>query len=576
MSDRVVAGAESRPAPSKGLFVRQSSGLVREVSVTNALFYNSAAFIGNGVGLYPTFYALAFLPVGTFFFFSSYAWAAIISGVAGIFLALIFASLGTVMPRSGGDYVYTSRFIPGVGPLLAWLESWTLVFASIAVIAFEIPVILRDLQISGRIIGIGTGIGFFERANDWFATTEGITAGWPGFIGSAAILALVFLIVIQPTRRLHKIVTALAAFGILTGILMLVVGVPLIDHGAFVRNLPKYTGATLAQIRSAADKNGITGSGVAFAPSVMSFFVLLVLFNYIGFQYSAYIAGEVRGKITRGIMISVLGALALGIFLNSIYIDVVSKRLDFKAQLGWGSMFWTGDAKLPLGQPNAVPLQAAISRPGAWILWLIVMLGGTILPFILIPVYINFISRISLAWSLDRQVPEWFGAVNERVRAPLNAILVALGISFVLTIFQSFALLPDSVAPGGRLNLIGTVWFSALTAMLAWIMPGVNAVVAPFTRPDLLRNAPWRKALPWLGAVWLIFSVTVYWFAGIKPIWDAITNTGTGLLSYLNTSGISFALFFFVIGVIIYAIQRARNAAAGVDLRMLYHEIPPD
>jgi amino acid transporter len=204
------------------------------------------------------------------------------------------------------------------------------------------------------------------------------------------------------------------------------------------------------------------------------------------------------------------------------------------------------------------------------------MLGGTILPFILIPVYINFISRISLAWSLDRQVPEWFGAVSERVRAPLNAILVALGISFVLTIFQSFSLLPDSVAPGGRLNLIGTVWFSALTAMLAWIMPGVNALVAPFTRPDLLRNAPWRKALPWLGAVWLIFSVTVYWFAGIKPIWDAITNTGTGLLSYLNTSGISFALFFFVIGIIIYAIQRARNAAAGIDLHLLYHEIPPD
>jgi APA family basic amino acid/polyamine antiporter len=400
--------------------------LVREVSVTNALFYNSAAFIGNGVGLYPTFYALAFLPVGTFLFFSSYAWAAIITGVAGIFLALIFASLGTVMPRSGGDYVYTSRFIPGIGPLLAWLESWTLVFASIAVIAFEIPVILRDLQICGRIIGIGTGIGFFQRANGWFATTAGVTAGWPGFIGSAIILALVFLIVIQPTRRLHKIVTALAALGIATGFLMLVVGVPLIDHGAFVRNLPKYTGATLAQIRSAADKNGVAGHGVDFSPSIMSFFVLLVLFNYIGYQYSAYIAGEVRGKITRGIMISVLGALALGIFLNSVYIDVVSKRLDFKAQVGWGSMFWTGDPKLPMGQPNAVPLQAAISRPGAWLLWLIVMLGGTILPFILIPVYINFISRISLAWSLDRQVPEWFGAVSERLRAPANAIFAAL------------------------------------------------------------------------------------------------------------------------------------------------------
>ena len=37
--------------------------------------------------------------------------------------------------------------------------------------------------------------------------------------------------------------------------------------------------------------------------------MFLVLFNYIGFQYSAYIAGEVRGNIKRGILIAVLGAL---------------------------------------------------------------------------------------------------------------------------------------------------------------------------------------------------------------------------------------------------------------------------
>lgn len=36
----------SAPAPAgAGLFVRQSSGLVREVSVLNALFYNTAALL---------------------------------------------------------------------------------------------------------------------------------------------------------------------------------------------------------------------------------------------------------------------------------------------------------------------------------------------------------------------------------------------------------------------------------------------------------------------------------------------------------------------------------------------------
>ena len=50
---------------TRSLFTRQSSGLVREVSVVNAMFFNTAAFIGVGVGWYPTFYSLAFVAIGT-------------------------------------------------------------------------------------------------------------------------------------------------------------------------------------------------------------------------------------------------------------------------------------------------------------------------------------------------------------------------------------------------------------------------------------------------------------------------------------------------------------------------------
>ena len=76
----VPSGPAAPPAPAgKSLFVRQSSGLVREVSVLNALFYNTAAFIGTGVGWYTAFYGLAFLPVGLLGPFSTYGWAAIIT-----------------------------------------------------------------------------------------------------------------------------------------------------------------------------------------------------------------------------------------------------------------------------------------------------------------------------------------------------------------------------------------------------------------------------------------------------------------------------------------------------------------
>src|SRR4051794_23057087 len=99
------------PAAAAGtspkLFVRQSSGLVRDVSVTNAMFFNVAAFVGVGLTLYPIFYSLAFVPVWKVGL-SEYGWAAIIAGLFCVVLAFIFASLTSVMPRSGGDYVFTS------------------------------------------------------------------------------------------------------------------------------------------------------------------------------------------------------------------------------------------------------------------------------------------------------------------------------------------------------------------------------------------------------------------------------------------------------------------------------------
>ena len=210
-------------------------------------------------------------------------------------------SLATVMPRSGGDYVFTSRLIPGIGPFLAWVESFTLVFASLAVIAFEIPIVLHNTQISGDIIGIGTGVGFFKRANGWF-TSGGSVTGWPGMIAALVVIALILLVVVQPTRRFHRIVTGLGAFGLLSWIVMWVFGLLFVHRASFEANLPRYTGMTAAALQKAAVTGGVLGHGFSWSTTVLPFLMSVILFQYIGFQYSAYIAGEVRGNLKRGIL----------------------------------------------------------------------------------------------------------------------------------------------------------------------------------------------------------------------------------------------------------------------------------
>src|SRR6266851_242812 len=133
----------AKSATPSGLFVRQASGLVRDVSMTNALFFNIAAFVGTAVGWSIAFYQLYPYswqgPGGI----SAYAYVAVLTGVACYFLGMIFSSLTTAMPRSGGDYVFTSRII---SPFWGWIESWTLVGSALTIIGFEIIVATQNLK----------------------------------------------------------------------------------------------------------------------------------------------------------------------------------------------------------------------------------------------------------------------------------------------------------------------------------------------------------------------------------------------------------------------------------------------
>jgi amino acid transporter len=574
----VTGSSAAEQSTTPKLFVRQSSGLVRNVSVTNALFFNVAAFVGVGLTLYPIFYSLADVPVWKTSLFSAYGWAAIFAGLFCILLALIFSSLTSVMPRSGGDYVFTSRILH---PFLGWMESWTLVIASVLIIAFEVPLVLRNLQITARIIGIGAG--GFHSANNWFTDSTGNITGTPGFIASLVVLGLIAVICLLPTRTFHRVVTVLAAYGVACFAAMFVFGLLATHKGSFDANLPHYDGGVSAStIAASGTKAGLVGGpshsflSNIFSTSAFPLVLSVLLFQYIGFQYSAYIAGEVRGNVRRGVLIALLGALVIGVFANSVYVDAISKHLGFATNVSWGGSYWGfNTAALPLGQPNAMPLMAVIANKSLWPIWALISLGGTIFPFLLCPVYINFISRMQLAWSLDRQVPEWFGEVSERIRGPLNAILATLGLTALFLFFQSYKDLPTFLATTGhKLNLAGTAWFSITMAIFTWCLPGVNAMLVRWRRPDLVRNAPFGKWLPYIGAAWIVFPLWIYIFAVFKPIVNALK--GGGALTYLETNGIIDAGLFYVIGIVIYFVMKYRSRAAGVDSKMLFTELPPD
>jgi len=553
----------AKSASSSGLFVRQASGLVRDVSMTNALFFNIAAFVGTAVGWAVVFYAL--FPEWQGLGISAYAWMAILTGIACFFLGMIFAGLTTAMPRSGGDYVFTSRII---SPFWGWLESWTLVGSALTIIGFEIIVAIRNIQLTGILMGVAFPGSIFGNAQNWFQdTTSKIIAG-------LVVMLVIAGVSLLRTRTFHKVVTGLSIFAIIAVAISFFSAFS-IDSNAMNAALPAL-GTSSKAIMDAATKAGYSPGKPDFSFTgliALAGLVSVILFQFIGFQFSSYIAGEVKGNVRRTVMFAVIGALIFAVFMNSLYIDVLGNHFGFSLTNAWGYLYWnTGNAPLN-GQPPFTPLLAAAVHPGAWPLWLIIALGNITLNVLLCPVYAIFLSRIVLAWALDRQVPEWFSVVNERTNAPVRVIVIAVLLGAVFYILTFFGVSPAS-----------TIFFGVLLATLTWIMPGLNAVLIPYRRPDLFQltnNTGKFLGLPrlvWYGILWLIFIVPVYLASFVWPLIQSVISfkSASDFLTYSNTSGIGLALIIIVIGIIIYFVMKVINNSHGINTRMMFQELPPD
>jgi amino acid transporter len=553
----------AKSASSSGLFVRQASGLVRDVSMTNALFFNIAAFVGTAVGWAVVFYAL--FPEWQGLGISAYAWMAILTGIACFFLGMIFAGLTTAMPRSGGDYVFTSRII---SPFWGWLESWTLVGSALTIIGFEIIVAIRNIQLTGIMMGLAFPGSIFGNAQNWFQdNTSKIIAG-------LVVMLVIAGVSLLRTRTFHKVVTGLSIFAIIAVAISFFSAFS-IDSNAMNAALPAL-GTSSKAIMDAATKAGYSPGKPDFSFTgliALAGLVSVILFQFIGFQFSSYIAGEVKGNVRRTVMFAVIGALIFAVFMNSLYIDVLGNHFGFSLTNAWGYLYWnTGNAPLN-GQPPFTPLLAAAVHPGVWPLWLIIALGNITLNVLLCPVYAIFLSRIVLAWALDRQIPEWFSAVNERTNAPVRVIVIAVLLGAVFYVLTFFGVSPAS-----------TIFFGVLLATLTWIMPGLNAVLLPYRRPDLFQltnNTGKFLGLPrlvWCGILWLIFIVPVYLASFVWPLIQSVLSfkNASDFLTYSNTSGIGLALIIIAVGIIIYFVMKVINNSHGINTKMMFQELPPD
>jgi amino acid transporter len=543
------AAAVTGVGESKGLFLRQSSGLVREVSIIGALFFNVAAFMGPFLpgGLNYALAGEANWKAGL----TAYGWAAVFVGVASIAMIIIITSFVSVMPKTGGGYVFTSRI---THPLLGWLESWGIVWASLALIGFVTVLLVSQI----RFVGVTMSIVFpdnatFKDANTWLTGNEAFFA-----TGVIALVIAGAISLLRP-RSFFRIVTWLGGFAVIALLLMTVGIIFLVDGGQFATRLAQYTGgATPESIIASAN---LPQGGFSFVPFMV--FCVVILGSYIGFQYSAYLAGEVAGSVRRSTLLAVLGAIVVAILFNSVINDLVAAKFGQDVMQAYGALLF-GGKELPGGLVPFPPMLAAVAAPNLWPLWVAAMLATVVFTFLLIPVYIVFISRMFLAWSMDRQAPAWLGAVNERTNTPVNATILCTIVGVVILFLSTYM----------GLALTATLWFTWVAMGLTLINPGINAILFRRRRPDLEANAPYRQWLVPLGVLWLIVIGAIYIFGVGRPMLAGLTAEGG--VEYFRSSGIQVALIIFVIGAVLYFANVWWNRRQGIDRSQLYAQVPPD
>jgi amino acid transporter len=555
----------STPAPVTGApqdsnFTRNATGLVREVSMWDALIMNTLGMnvaVGSVLLLQQ---APAIFPGGNMVL------AVIIGTVIMAFTLLwVYSEFSAAMPRSGGDYVFVSRALhPFLGWLLSWSQGIWLIFFWIGFNAWF--ALVSAVPAAFITIGSVTGQqGWITAANDLLAkhTFLGIHMQWYVFLFGTVLNVLFAVLLIFGGRvywRVQKWLFLLAGLAILIMVVLLIArGTSLAaswDSFAAKNGTLKYH-----QVIPAAHAAGFTGANAPFSFAA-TLLILPWVFFVVGYaQGSAQIGGEVK-RASRSQYVAMVG----GVLINGLVLAIIVLLTTHAVGTSWlrsvDYLAANDPAKLglPAGLPPGVNFLAALLTHNVLLLALI-GIGFVIWALMGTPLSELQASRYMLAWSLDRSGPQALGRVNDRTHTPVVAIVFC-------TVTGELALLALINVP--QASLLGAL----LAQIAAFILVSAAGVAFPYRLKDIWEAAGGRRlfgvpavALAGAGGVISLGALLVL-FITDKSI--STTFAVTAHLSLEFMLGVIAAGVLWYIGAVLY------NKRRGVNLNLTYKEIPPE
>jgi amino acid transporter len=541
-------------------FTRNATGLVREVSMTDALIMNTLGMnvaVGSVLLLQQ---APAIFPGGNLVL------AVIIGTVIMAFTLLwVYSEFSAAMPRSGGDYVFVSRALhPFLGWLLSWSQGVWLIFFWIGFNAWF--ALISAAPTAMITIGSVTGShGWITAAGDLTGKYDflGIHMQWYVFLFGTLLNVLFALLLIFGGRvywRVQKWLFLLAGIAILLMVGLLIVRGTNIgaswDTFAAKNGTLKY-----GQVIAAAQKAGFHGAnaGFSFSDTIL---LLPWVFFVVGYaQGSAQIGGEVK-RASRSQYFAMVG----GVLINGLVLAVIVLLATHAVGTSWlRSVDYLAAADpaklgLPGGLPPGVNFLTALMTHNV-ILLALLGIGFVIWALMGTPLSELQATRYMLAWGLDRSGPQALAKVNDRVHTPVTAIVFC-------TVTGELALL-------ALINIAQASLLGALLAQIAaFILVSAAGIAFPYRLKDVWESAGGRRflgiptvALAGAGGVLALGALMVMF------IFNKSISTEFAVTAHLSVEfmlGVVAAGILWYIGALIYNRQR------GVNMNLAYKEIPPE
>lgn len=529
-------------------FARKASGLVRSWSPADMWIYN--VFAMNLVAMASLTFTLMIVTYP-----GASPWLAVV--IAGLFCtaqALVYAVVAAAMPRSGGDYVIQSRLFGGaVGSIFGFSAVTMGGIIWMAVAGWTGAVMI--LSPFSTLLGAHYDQGWLIDLGAWFQKPLGIFVVGLVVIGWAALVNIKGLKLYAKLQRWFFIIGV-----VLLGIVLLLF--LFADKTTFATNLDSFMSGTYGvdnAYQSIIGQVDAADMGFSFKSTMLA--AVIAAFALIYPAWSVQQAGEIRraGSL-RANLFGIVGAEVFAFAMIAVTAALLVDRVGADFLYAAGTVYYDGsDSILPvapffgflIGMMSTAPILT-------WLAFLMFMAWF----WMWFPNITLAATRVMLAMSFDRVLPEAVGRVNRRTHAPVNAIIIFSIASIGLLAMYAF---------------IDTFWKLTLGLTLLNITAFALTVAAgglfPWLRPDMYETSEARRykifGIPLITVAAVIFVGFAAWVDYRSLFADELGLNGT--------EGLLFVGGVYLVAAVIYIAARIyRRRKDNLDLSVVYEELPSE